>query len=323
MMEEQWKTFIQTIEANHEIGGEIYEMLRQYAGNGTEIFVCPMHIGDTVLMTAFAEDYKRQKGIGKLIAVSHTVPPETLEMFPGVDAAILLDTDQMEALQFFMTVHGLRYANGIRFAYHWNLLQIENATPKYMVVLKDRALLSDLIRQILDLDGQAKMRCMRIPMDAERKTELREKYGKSVMLMPGTLTEKKLPVSFWENLAKRLQEKGYGVFTNYNGKPCETLVEGTTPLSSSLKEMAEMADAFPLFVGVRSGACDLMALSGARMAIIFTGNPGEDRIEMTEEDRPNGWLGDIADNPGIRHFMYRPETEERMTELICGMLPEE
>ena len=68
MLEEQWKGFIQIIEANHEIGGEIYEMLRQYAGNGTEILVCPMHIGDTVLMTAFAEDYKKQYHLSKLIA---------------------------------------------------------------------------------------------------------------------------------------------------------------------------------------------------------------------------------------------------------------
>ena len=319
MFDEQWRNFIQVMEANHEIGSEIYDMLNQYTGQGTEIMVCPMHIGDTVLMTAFAEDYKRQKQLNKLIVVSHTVPPETLELFPGVDAGILLDTDQMGALQFFMTVHGLRYANGIRFAYHWNLLQIENARPTYTVLLNERILLSDLIRQILDLDSSAKMRCMQIPEDG-KKREYDEKYQNAVMLMPGTLTEKNLPVAFWERLAKQLQKMGYEVYTNYNGKPCETMVEGTTALSSTLKEMASMAEAFRLFIGVRSGACDLMALSGARMAVIFTGKPGEDHVEMKAEDRPNGWLGDVEDGAEIRHFLYLPDMEEQLIEKICEML---
>ncbi len=177
-MEEQWRNFIQVMEGNHEIGSEIYEMLRQAVGNGVEILVCPMHIGDTVLIASFAADYKIQKNITKLILVSYTVPPETLQMFPGVDAALLLEKEQMEALQFFMIVHDLRYANGIRFAFHWSILRIENVSPTYMVLLNDRLLLSDLMRQILDLDKAAKMRCMQIPFVEEKRREIRDKYQK-------------------------------------------------------------------------------------------------------------------------------------------------
>ncbi len=142
------------------------------------------------------------------------------------------------------------------------------------------------------------------------------------MLMPGTLTEKMLPVSFWEKLAAHLKGKGYAVFTNYNGKPGETMIDGTTPLASSLKEMAELADAFSLLIGVRSGACDLMALSGAKMAILFNGKQGEDHIEMSIEDRPNGWLGDIEDNKQLKHFLYFLEREKELIEAIERMLPE-
>lgn len=321
-MDEQWRNFIKVIEGNHEIGGEIYGMLRKYAVNETEIFVCPMHIGDTLLIAAYAEAYKMQKHVRKLVMVSYSVPPETLEMFPGVDAALLLERDQMEALQFFMTVHGLRYENGVRFAYHWNILQIEHATPSYMVLLNNRLLLGDLIRQILDLDSHAKMRCMQIPTDEQRIRENIGKYGKAVLLMPGTLTEKSLPISFWKQLAKTIHEMGFKVFTNYNGKAGETMIGGTEPLSTSLREMAELADVFPLFVGVRSGACDLMALSGARVVVVFSGKSGENHIEMVPEDRPNAWLGDIEENQKIKQYLYLPEKEEELIGSICGMLHE-
>ena len=84
-------------------------------------------------------------------------------------------------------------------------------------------------------------------------------YAKSVPLMPRY---------YFEKIAKSLVGKGYKVYTNCAGD--EEVIDGTDPLKCSLEDLYGLAKEKEIkFIGLRSGICDLLALTDIKMYVLY------------------------------------------------------
>lgn len=314
-MDEQWKNLLLTIDESYVKGEQIYQTLMKMTGEKSEVLVCPEHIGDTVLIASMATEYKKQNALERLIIVSYTVPPEVLQLFPGVDFALKIEEQAMQMLGFYMIVTSYYYANGIRYAFYRRWAELHKNGIILNSVLEKRSLI-DTIRGMLDLGPATCMHQMENVPDVSE--EERMKYRKAVMLMPGTYTEKAMPASFWEKLAAAIREKGFDVYNNYNGRDCEIQIEGVTAISTSLLEISSLASCFSMFVGIRSGICDLLTFAGAnKLLMIYHGDQDMYKLETMTGDRYRYWLGNVEENSAIRTV-----SEGELVDAICEGLTE-
>lgn len=94
--------------------------------------------------------------------------------------------------------------------------------------------------------------------------------GKTVMLSPYStgLEQFQIPDSFWEKIARICAAMGWSVCTNCAGE--ETPVAGTLPLCVGYAEIVPFLDRAGMFIGIRSGLCDIVATSRCRKIILHT-----------------------------------------------------
>ena len=93
--------------------------------------------------------------------------------------------------------------------------------------------------------------------------------GNTVILSPYAKSMPALPLSFWKELAYRLKEQGFLVFTNCDGNK-EKPIEGTEVFLFSLKDAVSVLNQCGYFVGLRSGFCDIISSSECRKVIIYS-----------------------------------------------------
>ena len=111
-----------------------------------------------------------------------------------------------------------------------------------------------------------------ITADKDTVAALHEKYildkDKTVVIVPYAVTYRELMQdlnkNFWKDMAVRLKNKGYTVYTNVNGLD-EKPIEGTEPLNATFSELYYISDKVKCFVGVRSGIFDFLAMSDAKL----------------------------------------------------------
>lgn len=101
-------------------------------------------------------------------------------------------------------------------------------------------------------------------------TEYKLLPGKTAVLSPysTSLKEYSPDAKFWEYLAKELKRRGYTVCTNCGEK--EAAVKGTVPLLLSYKEIVPFLNIAGIFIGIRSGLCDIISTSSCKKIVIHT-----------------------------------------------------
>lgn len=91
--------------------------------------------------------------------------------------------------------------------------------------------------------------------------------GKTVILSPFAKSVVQLPNTFWESLADNYRQKGYLVCTNVTDD--EKPINGTQALSVPINQMISAAEYAGLFVGIRSGLCDILTTAKCRKIVVF------------------------------------------------------
>ena len=93
--------------------------------------------------------------------------------------------------------------------------------------------------------------------------------GRTVVLAPyaGSFISE-IPTEFWENLAIRLKEQGYSVCTNCVADK-EVSVRGTVPVTFPYFWAVDFVNFAGAFVALRSGLCDIVSSSNAKIAILY------------------------------------------------------
>jgi hypothetical protein len=100
-----------------------------------------------------------------------------------------------------------------------------------------------------------------------------EMQGHSVILSPYEQTVsfyglELLPLTFWSNLALRLKEKGFFVFTNCNGKT-EKPIDGTVAFFPKMSELAGAVKYAGYCVSMRSGFTDWISSANLKREVVL------------------------------------------------------
>jgi len=111
-----------------------------------------------------------------------------------------------------------------------------------------------------------------VSINQQNADDLFEQYnlikGKTVLLSPYANTIYSMPNEFWENLADELVNSGYTVCTNSCGEN-EPPIKGTEGVFIPYNKVVDFLDKAGCFVGMRSGLCDIVSSTKAKMVVLY------------------------------------------------------
>lgn len=93
----------------------------------------------------------------------------------------------------------------------------------------------------------------------------------TIILSPYANTIMGYSLEFWSELANKLKELGFNVFTNCVGR--EPIIPNTSPISFPLNIAEQVIQKAGYFIGLRSGFCDVICNSEAFKCIIYPDYP--------------------------------------------------
>lgn len=91
--------------------------------------------------------------------------------------------------------------------------------------------------------------------------------GRSVILSPYAKSVTALADNIWNDIVKCYKGLGYRTFTNVFG--AEKPLEGTEPISPSICEMKFVVERAGIFIGIRSGLCDVIRTANAKKIALY------------------------------------------------------
>lgn len=267
---------------------------------------CPASIGDTLYTAAFVKAYKEiKRPIRKVCLILKKSHRELGTLFPAVDEVLVSDelTEILDQFTLFTQTWKLKnyiyghFKKNLRFVYdpEYNQENCRAIFPRYR-------------RLIMDLPEDVRPESMRLPANSAL-LENRTDKEQNVILMPYAKTAEMLPGAFWTELAQRLKEKGYSVYTNAGGRK-ETPIQGTKPVTKSLLETARFCEGSAAVISLRSGLCDLLGFTDTKLIVI-----------NTSEELFREWnLKDVFDRGGVYNVNCYGHTgccyDERINEIM-------
>lgn len=124
----------------------------------------------------------------------------------------------------------------------------------------------------------------------------RIKQGRGVVLSPYANSVTLFSQDMWKRIADKYIADGYEVYTNVFGS--EQAVDGTFPVSPDLDEMKSVVEAAGIFIGIRSGLCDVIRTANCKKTALYPNSyystskwklvdffnlPGWENIEINDE----------------------------------------
>ncbi len=262
---------------------------------------CPASIGDTLYTAAFVRDYKKENpSVRKVCLILKKGHRDLGHFFRSVDEVLVSD-EIVEILDSYSLytqtwkqknyIYG-HFKKSIRFEYDNEYAQ----AVCRMILPRYRSL-------IMGLSEEAKME----EAACEKSVGRTEKQNSKVVIIPYAKTAELLPISFWEELVRRLVQDGYSVFTNIAGEK-EKPVVGTEPMQESLLDTALFCEECTAVVSLRSGLCDLLGFTLAKLIVV-----------NTSEELYSEWnLQDVFHKEGIYNINYfgNPNDKTKLEEIL-------
>lgn len=218
------------------------------------------HIGDAFYALPYINRYKEIHNV-KICLIGHKKYQFLYDLFEGIDKYYLLD----EVGVFGFTVSHIgpltrrllfrKIKKGQYISNDYNLMHrlypnhqcatMQEFTKKYIYQLNDEPIT--------------------YPSAHEKKLN-NKPY---IIISPYAKTAKDVPSDVFETLVKALQKK-YVIYSNVT--PNQKEVEGTLRLECDILELADYVMGAKAFIGLRSGACDLVgAMTNTKSYIFFNG----------------------------------------------------
>lgn len=91
--------------------------------------------------------------------------------------------------------------------------------------------------------------------------------GNTVIIAPYANTVSGISLDTWERIAREFEKKGYRVFTNCQQET--QVIQGTRRLFAPFAYMKQLVEYAGVFVGIRSGLCDIIAPARAKKIILY------------------------------------------------------
>lgn len=248
-------------------GEEIYRELMDDMDK-SRLFICPYKgIGDIYFIGAYFNEYCKKENVSDYVfVVVGNVCRRVAEMF-AVQNVKVLSQDDMDALVKYIGFVGAEKTNAMILnhnALHYNILTpLEVAFRIYW----GEVFLNGVFE--FENDVKASMPIKKVDEDIEVIDK-----GKTVILAPYANTVGNIEQSIWEKLTEKLIEMGYTVFTNSIGES-EPVIKGSKVLNFPLETAIDVVEKAGIFIGLRSGLCDIIASANANKIILYPDKASE------------------------------------------------
>uniref|UniRef100_UPI0040575EBF hypothetical protein n=1 Tax=Agathobacter sp. TaxID=2021311 RepID=UPI0040575EBF len=114
------------------------------------------------------------------------------------------------------------------------------------------------------------------------------KEGQAVILSPYAKSVASIKGAIWKEIVEYYTEKGYQCFTNVIG--AEKPLSDTMPISPCINEMKSVAERAGIFIGIRSGLCDVLKEADCRKIALYPDyNYCDTQWKALDMYRLDGW----------------------------------
>lgn len=254
---------------NLYIGWEIYTRIREKYRENTKIFVCPFPaLGDVYLVGKYLEIYCKKEQISSyVVIVTGESFLQVLNLF-DIKCVEKLPQKECDLLIQNLIFCGLKECNAEilhqRFPYTVNIGNLGNYKGlcfndhfKYTIFGMSETENGKLPKKLANTEY----------IDEYFKTNGLVK-GKTVIIAPYANTSSSLNSDFWKRVVLEYKNKGYIVCTNSSGE-AELAIEGTKAIFFPLFAAVQIIEAAGVFIGLRSGLCDIISSAKAKKIILY------------------------------------------------------
>lgn len=251
-------------------GKRIHDQLIKEYGD-IPIFLCPYTgTGDIYLIGTFWEEYIKKEKIEQYIFVVISAACKKVAQLFDIKNIVCLENQKGSAwlISYYTSNPGnidLKILNDA-----W--AQIYDNQTEWFRGYKGWYFTELFRKFVFDLPDDSRPRH---PILQDKEKEVSDlfsknglKKGKTVVLSPYSNTLSDLPLNFWEQICIRLKEKGYTVCTNSSG-PEEPPIKGTVGVFFPLNIAPQFVNVAGMFIGVRSGFCDIVSGCEAKKIILY------------------------------------------------------
>jgi len=224
------------------------------------LVICPNNaLGDVYWAMSFLPAYCEKFALGKIAAVVvGNGCRQVAELF-GMGNIMVLDHAEVDEL-----------VQAIIFTCDENCIVAHHDRPYTDNIIKylNRHFLSFLDYYCCAVYGLSRSTKPTLPTGFREFTQMpRIAKGKTVIMAPYAKSVVQPPASFWEGLAEEWLGRGYSVCTSLNSG--EQPIKGTKPLSLPLNQMVAAAEYAGVFIGLRSGLCDIVHTARCQKIVVF------------------------------------------------------
>lgn len=226
-------------------------------------FLCSRGIGDTAIFFSKICEYKKKyphKRVNVIVSETHVPIANFYREF----------IDEICVLPYKKMCDSTQIAFGGLLPQ--NIKYILPISSYQMLGYKNMSIF-DLMNLTLELGECSEY--LRPPIeDAENITlDLLKKYidenKKYVIMAPMAVSVNSIESEVWVAVYNLLMENGYKVFINGNPNENNTLFDTKDYLNVSIYQIYLLAEKAELFIGLRSGLCDLLAFSKCNMVVAY------------------------------------------------------
>lgn len=262
-------------------GKMIYDSLKQL---NTDYVVFPQSaVGDLTLTLPLIAEYKKEHKIGRIKCV---VAEEREDLAPWlIDVTDCLFLPQSKIIDLWDYLYLIGEDRKFTIAFFKRLSWLRDA---WIRSGPEEESLMEEYQHILGVNP------VNIPHITVKMKKLPEISDNSIMLLTGISSYElmgKYNRKKWDkllsNLAKKLDSKGFSVYTNIKNEDDEA-IDGTRPHQSTVSEMLETVNNFKCIISVPTGLGELLALTQCNMISIFPVMLDSHRLALDQlADREN------------------------------------
>lgn len=246
-----------------------YLNLKSWALQRDVLYIlCPYGIGDTLYVASLIKGYKEYhnetRKVCLILKESHSV---IADWFTGIDMK-LVSNEIVEILNVYAILTQTWKLDNFVYG-HFKKSEKHRLYSDYHFTAE-----KDVISRYKKLVLQMPYECYMEPMKVQdlQNSEVLEKYKidkKTIIIMPYACSTPLLPTVFWETLVQILSKLGYRILTNVKDST-EPVVEGTEEISENLEVMARVCEESLMVIALRSGICDVLALTNTLLVMVYT-----------------------------------------------------
>lgn len=250
-------------------GYDVFEKVNEKYGEDKSILMCPYRgIGDIYFICSYLKEYLRRNEINDYVfTVIGNVCKRVATMFEIENIEVLDQNESDNLIDLY------------------RMLKIEENPIK---VLSHNYIYTDILNEFEVYNqfswgelfkscvmGIDKNSCKTTPVFSVRNEYVEELFdknklikGKTAIISPYANTIVRLDDGFWEKIVEYLIEKGYRVCTNSIGDE-EPPIKRSVSLKFPLEDAVSVIEYAGLFIGVRSGFCDLISSAKAKKIVLY------------------------------------------------------